>query len=189
MHLIYLIPTLLLLLYTCVSATDIEFTFPSKVPGWKDLRACLRNCMASGCDTVWCSSSPVADALECPTKDCMCLVDYRADALDTLTICVAEACDTTNEPSQAVDIFNTYCGGVVVYATSTVHPVSNFNATPTDYMWTHDMWWTDYIQWPPTATETVYLSKAQRGAVLLWDTLITLMMSLVGAIIWDLVAV
>lgn len=114
----------------------------------------------------------------------MCQASFREAALDNLNTCVKNACKTDNEPPQALDIFNTFCGGVIVF--SSVGPGSFKNGTPlpTETIFTAT---TD----GGIDKETVYYSTstAQRGAALVWDTLVALMMSLVAANIWHWVAV
>lgn len=184
MRLLYHISAFFFLLcQRCVLGFDdaVCSTIQDEYPGWADLRDCLKGCIYYSSFGTQC---PVASFLGCGTRACMCKPSYRESALDNLKSCVKDKCQTTNEPSQAVDIFNTFCGGVVVF--SSVGPGS-FNDTPlpTVTIWSAT---TDEGN-QGIGTDTAYHSTAQQGVALLWDTLITLMMSVVGAIIWDLVAV
>ena len=108
----------------------------------------------------------------------MCQATYREAAVDNLHSCVKEACKNDNEAAQAVDIFNTFCGGAIVFSSVGAGP--NMTGTPTP---------TATTDGGGTGTQTASCGTTQRGAALLWDTLIALMVSLVVANIWDLVAV
>lgn len=124
-----LIPALLFLFHTCVLG-DWVWTFPSKVPGWSDLRSCLRDCFGSICDPDTCPSSPIAMSLGCATVSCICQADFRNDALNFITNCVKDKCDTTDEPTKAVDIFNTYCGGAIPSSSGGAVPSSSVSSGP-----------------------------------------------------------
>lgn len=203
MHLLYLIPVFFFLFHTCVLGTETQWTFPSEVTGWQNLRGCLQGCFGWYCDTISCSVCPIAMALGCSTVSCMCQADYRQDALNNIASCVNSGCDTTSEQSEAPKIFNTFCGGPVPSS------VSVFPNTIGTLLWTEKivkilsssvsagpnttgtLLWTEKIvkisqTGTPGSTKT---GTAQRGIALSWNTLTMLIVSPGAVIIWGWMAV
>ena len=193
MRLLYLIRAVFFLLcQTCVHGSGGACPFADNVPGWGDYRKCLRNCLDVG------GLCPVALALGCDSRVCMCQASFREGALNYLSSCVGRDCGTTYEPTQAVDVFNTFCGGVVIFTSvgagldttgsplSTEYFVKTVIATggpmPTSTLTNID----EPMVASPTQTAG---STAQRGVALLWSTFITMIISLMAVTIWGWMAV
>lgn len=186
MRLLYLIPTLFSFLFqTCVS----QWTLPDEIPGWIDLRQCVKNCMTSNCSPCGC---PVASAFGCATRICICQQSLRKGALENVNDCVKKACGPGDEPSQAVTLFANWCDNV--YSTSVGVSLVTAGTSVTT---TSDSPFITQITVQTTGVSTVTKTAhimaqrgvAQRSVALLWGTLMTLVMSLVAATIWGWVAV
>ena len=188
MRLLFLIPALFLFFQPCV-LVDV-WPFQDEVPGWADLRDCLTGCLHFYNPQEHC---PPADALGCHTRECTCLPKYRESALETISSCVKTACiPLKDEQQQGVDIFNNFCGGVVIVSSvgastagsppSTQHLVKTVMATDGAMPTSID----EPMGFSPTQPAG---STAQRGVALLWGTFITMIMSLMAVTIWGWMAV
>ena len=162
MRLLYFILTLFFLFHFGVLG-DEGWPGPESVSGWNDLRECLRDCI------IWCNAEgchgQVAEHLGCNVDSviCVCQAIVRKPAKDWIFGCAAKACNTTEEASKASDIFDKFCNEF--YPSNTSVDPSETGNTASPLVTT-------------TCTEAVH-STAQQGVTLLWDTLITLMVSLV----------
>ena len=167
MRLQYFISTILFLFHFGVLG-DETWQFPEKVPGWNDLRECLRNCITL-CNVFGCTC-PVAEFIGCRIDSviCVCGVDARKDATDWIFDCVARTCNTSSEPPKAAKIFDNFCNEYYPSNISVGPSPSETGNTTSPLVMT-------------TCAETAH-STAQQGVNLLWNTIITLMVSLVATI-------
>lgn len=129
MRLLYLIPALFFLFHVCVLGKDNIWTFNEEVPGWNDLRKCVRNCI-SKCDDSGTCSCRVAERVGCETRSCLCDSSVRDEADKFITTCVKNNCKTTDEPGEAVTIFNNFCDGVYPPSVSTSSGVTGPTSSP-----------------------------------------------------------
>ena len=172
----------------------------------------------------------------------MCDLTVREEADEIIRKCVKTNCKTTDEPDEAVKLFNNFCDGVYPSSVSTSSDVTGPTSSPSSddgypssvsvdsdatgptsspvlstasetsgssVVSPHPD--TTGLTSPPvsestaktviqtgvteessdseTGTKTVFTNTAQRGVVLLWDTLTGLMVSLIAMSVWGWMAV
>lgn len=180
---------------------DWAFSFSQEIPGWNDLRQCVRDCFAI-CDSFGnCPTHELAAVVGCKTRSCLCKSTVREEANDWLGLCIETRCEDTDELAETLTLFKNYCDGLYASGVSvgsdttgpptqpaTEHTMAEqtVTATPgistvlTEYTATKTVTQTDL----PEATKTVQTSTAKRGVAFLWDSLTMLMLSLVPMIVW-----
>lgn len=85
-------------------AIDQDAVVFTEVPGWIDLRACVRNCFG---ECALCTGPD--DSLGCLTNQCMCNPSQLFTGLQYVVNCVRDGCKNLDDIQSANDTLITYC--------------------------------------------------------------------------------
>lgn len=136
---------------TC-QAIDQDAVEFSIVPGWTDLRTCVRNCFGE-CGPC---TGP-EDTLGCRTNRCMCSPSQLFTGLQYVDTCVRDACKNLDDVQLANHTFIAYCSmkGYTKIKAATLLPTSTSAADNADLIG-------GFYTLTVPETTTVYKSQATK---------------------------
>ena len=154
---------------TAAQTLDPDWIDFRNIPGWVDLRVCLKNCFwncggGSVNEGNAQSCQPPAANVGCSTNRCICQPTPLYISLGYIESCIAKSCLTVEEPKLGRQLFGDYCKskGYTSVGTATIQTTETPTRLPTEYQ-TH-VGAVTVTQTVGTVTVTAYVRQTFSGA-------------------------